>query len=137
MLQYIQLINTKNTAETAGVKTHCSKSLVWYKSLGGHIRRLAEGTSELIFTEVLLDALVAEALTAALDDDGILHQLLAQRTDKLSWDLKFDWSLWLHFSLGSHEGRAVSWITSFKITSCSLISAYMYIYAQQVYNVTY
>ena len=63
--------------------THSSESLVGDECLRRDILGLAERADELVLTEVLLDALIAEALAAALDDHRILHELLADWTHQL------------------------------------------------------
>lgn len=54
-------------------QTNCSECFVWHKSLGWNIGLFAEGASELILTEKLLDAVVAETTSATLDYHRILH----------------------------------------------------------------
>ena len=57
--------------------THRAQGLVRRQCLRRNVSGLAHGAGEVVLQQMLLDALVAEALSTALDDDGISDQLLA------------------------------------------------------------
>jgi hypothetical protein len=67
---------------TVHYDSYRSECLVRCQVLRRDVVLLAGRTGELVLAEILLDATIAIALPAAGDDDGVLHQLLADVADQ-------------------------------------------------------